>query len=80
MSAPPWRNTELNKKLLNYATQSVSASFEFVQKLRQAKNLQDVIQFRTEFMQWQWDAFAEQAKSFTQEFTKGETKRTTKHS
>ena len=50
MSASPWSNTELNKKLLSYATENVSAAFGFVQKLSQAKNLEDVVKIQTEFM------------------------------
>ena len=37
MSAFPWGNTDLNKKLLSYATENVSASFGFVQRLSQAQ-------------------------------------------
>ena len=37
MSASPWGNTDLNKKLLSYATENVSAAFGYVQKLSQAR-------------------------------------------
>jgi hypothetical protein len=80
MSASPWSNMEVNRKLSSYAAQNVSACFKFVHKVTQAKNLQDVIQIQTEFMQSQWNAFAEQAKSFSHEYTKAETKKTTKRS
>jgi hypothetical protein len=61
-SAPPWSNTELSKKLLSYATQNVSAAFEFGQELNQANNLRDVVKIQVEFMSTQLNSFNEQAK------------------
>ena len=43
MSAFPWSNTNLNRILLSRATQNVTATFAFMQKLSQAKNFQDVV-------------------------------------
>jgi hypothetical protein len=43
MSASPWTNVDLNKKLLNYATENVSAAVGLVEKLSHAKNLEDVV-------------------------------------
>ena len=62
MSALPWRNTNLNRILLSDATQNVTATFAFVQKLSQAKNFQDVVKIQTEFMETQMNSFNEQAK------------------
>jgi hypothetical protein len=70
MSASPWSNTELNKKLLSYATENVSAAFGFVQKLSQAKNLEDVVKIQTEFMTAQMNSFNEQAKNIGEIYTK----------
>ena len=42
MSASPWANVDLNKKLLGYATESVSAPVALVEKLSHAKNLEDI--------------------------------------
>jgi hypothetical protein len=50
MSASPWGNIDLNKKLLSYATENVTAAVGLVQKLSQAKNLEDVAKIQTEFM------------------------------
>ena len=61
-SALPWSNTNLNRILLNHATQNVAATFAFVQKLSQAKNFQDVVKIQTEFMATQMNSFNEQAK------------------
>lgn len=50
MSASPWGNIDLNKKLLSYATENVTAAVGLVQKLSQAKNLEDIVKTQTEFM------------------------------
>jgi hypothetical protein len=55
MSVSPWGSTDLNKKLSTYATENVKAAVTFVQKLSQAKDLQDVIKIQTEFVQMQID-------------------------
>ena len=62
MSASPWGSTDLNRKLLSYATENVTAAFTFVQKLSQAKNLQDVVEIQTEFVQMQIETFNKRAK------------------
>jgi hypothetical protein len=49
-SASPWSNIDLNKKLLSYATENVTAAVGLVQKLSQAKNLEEVVKIQTEFM------------------------------
>jgi hypothetical protein len=61
-SALPWGNTNLNRILMSHATQNVTATFEFVQKLSQAKNFQDVVKIQTEFMNAQLKSFNDQAK------------------
>jgi hypothetical protein len=62
MSTFPWSNTNLNRILLSNATQNVTATFAFVQKLSQAKNFQEVVKIQTEFMEKQMNSFNEQAK------------------
>jgi hypothetical protein len=44
MSAVPWSNTNLNRILLSKATQNITATLTFVQKLSQAKNFEEVRQ------------------------------------
>jgi len=70
MSALPWSNTNLNRILLSHATQNVTATFAFVQKLSQAKNFQDVVKIQTEFMETQMNSFNEQAKILGEIYTK----------
>jgi hypothetical protein len=62
MSASPWGSTEMHKKLVSFATETITAPFAFMQKLSQAKNLEDVIKIQTEFVKQQTDSFNETAK------------------
>jgi hypothetical protein len=66
----PKSNTNLNRILLSHATQNVTATFAFVQKLSQAKNFQDVVKIQTEFMETQMNSFNEQAKILGEIYTK----------
>jgi hypothetical protein len=70
MSVSPWGTADLNKKLLSYATENISAAFGFVQRLSQAKNLEDVVKIQTEFMTAQMNSFNEQAKNIGEIYTK----------
>ena len=69
MSAFPWSNTNLNRILVSHATQNVTATFAFVQKLSQAKNFQDGVKIQTEFMNAQLNSFNDQAKIIGEVYT-----------
>jgi hypothetical protein len=69
-SALPWSNTNLNRILLSHATQNITATFAFVQKLSEAKNFQDVVRIQTEFMNLQLNSFNEQARSVGELYAK----------
>jgi len=70
MSTFPWSNTNLNRILLSNATQNVTATFAFLQKLSQVKNFQDVVKIQTEFMETQMNSFNEQAKILGEIYSK----------
>jgi|SRR5512135_1015637 hypothetical protein len=70
MSASPWTNVGLNKKLLSYATDNVTSAVGLVEKLSHAKNLEDVVKIQTEFMSQQLDSFNEQTKTLMEICTK----------
>jgi hypothetical protein len=70
MSTFPWSNTNLNRILLSNATQSITATFAFVQKISQAKNFEEVVKIQTEFMETQMNSFNEQAKVLSEMYTK----------
>jgi hypothetical protein len=63
MSAAPWGNTDLNKKLLDYAEENTAAALEFVQKLTRAKNWEEVSTIQTEFVTTKLNSLNEQAKN-----------------
>ena len=73
MQTSPWGNTDLNKKLVSYAHQTVTAPFSFAQKLSQAKNLADVLRIQTEFVKAQADSFNEHAKEVGEIYTRAAT-------
>jgi hypothetical protein len=70
MSTFPWSNTNLNRILLSNATQNITATFAFVQKISQAKNFEEVVKIQTEFMETQMSSFNEQAKVLSEMYTK----------
>jgi hypothetical protein len=70
MSASPWSNIDLNKKLLSYATDNVTAAVGLVQKLSQAKDVEQVVKIQTEFMSKQLASFNEQTKAMVELCTK----------
>ena len=69
MSAIPLSNTNLNRILLSNATQNITATLAFVQKLSQAKNFEEVVKLQTEFMGTQMNSFNEQAKVIGEIYT-----------
>jgi hypothetical protein len=70
MAGSPWSNIDSNKKLLSYATENVTAAVALVQRLSQAKNLEEVVKFQTEFMSKQLNSFNEQTKAMVEICTK----------
>jgi hypothetical protein len=66
----PVGGTELAEKIKSYTEQNLASAQDFVHKLSQAKDFQDMIRIQTEFMQTQFSVFAEQTKSFTEAFIK----------
>ena len=70
ISASPWLESDLTKKMKSYTEQNVAAASEFARKLTQAKDFQEFWRIQTEFMQTQLKAFGEQAKDFGETATK----------
>jgi hypothetical protein len=70
MSASQWSNIGFNKQLMSYATDNVTASVGLVQKLSQAKSLEEVVKIQTEFMSKQLESFNEQSKALVEICTK----------
>ena len=73
ISSYPSGGTDLGEKLKSYAEKNIAATREFILKLSQAKDFQDVVRIQTEFMQTQMNAFGEHTKTLSEEFTKAAT-------
>jgi hypothetical protein len=70
ISASPWLESDLNKKMKSYTEQNVAAASEFARKLTQAKDFLDFCWIQNEFLQTQLKAFSEQAKDLSETATK----------
>ena len=70
ISSFPSGGTEFGEKLKSFAEKNVAATHQFIQQLSQARDFQDVLRIQTEFMRTQMQAFAEQAMSLAEAFTK----------
>jgi len=70
ISAVPSGGTEFGEKLKSYAEKNAAATQDFMKKLSQAKDLQDIFRIQTEFLQAQVSAFSEQTKSLGDSFAK----------
>jgi len=64
----PVGGTELVEKMKSYTEQNISAAGDFVRKLSQAKDFQDIIRIQTEYMQTQFSICAA-TKGLTEAFT-----------
>ena len=69
-SASPWADTELSRKLLSYATETVNAYAALTQRLSQAKNFEDAVKIQTEFVKAQMELFNQRAKELGEIYTK----------
>jgi hypothetical protein len=79
MSASPWANVDLNKKLLSYATENVTAAVGLVEKLSHAKSLEEAVKIQTAFVSKQLGFLNEQTKTIMEVCTKA-AQAATKHS
>ena len=70
MSATPWGNTDLSRKLMHYTVENMNANVAFVRRLAEAKDMQDVVKAQSEFLQAQMSAFNEQTKSLGETYSK----------
>ena len=70
ISSYPSGGMGFGDNLKTYAEQNIAAVHEFVHKLSQAKDFQDVFRIQTEFMQSQFNALNEQTKNLGEAYTK----------
>ena len=70
ISSAPSGGTEFGEKLKSYAEQNTAAAHDFIKRLSQAKDLQEMFQIQTEFLQMQVSAFSQQTTGLAESFTK----------
>ena len=68
-----WGRNDLTEKMKTYTEKNISAYAEFVGKLGQAKNFQEVFRIQTEFIQRQLNSLTEQARSLGEAYNKATT-------
>jgi hypothetical protein len=68
-----WGRNDLTEKIKTYTEKNISACAEFVGKLGQAENFQEVFRIQTEFMQAQLNSLTEQARSLGEAYNKAAT-------
>jgi hypothetical protein len=65
--------TVLAEKMRSYAEQNISAASNFVHKLSQAKDFQDIVRIQTEYVQTQFSIWAKQTSGLAEAFTEAAT-------
>jgi len=73
ISSYPTGGTEFGEKVKSYAEKNIAATHEFVKRLVQTKDVQEMARIQTEFMQDQFQKFGEQTQSLSESFTKAAT-------
>jgi hypothetical protein len=68
-----WGRNDLTEKMKTYTEKNIAAYAEFVGKLGQAENFQEVFRIQTEFMQTQSNSLTEQARSLGEAYNKAAT-------
>ncbi len=61
---------DVAEKAMTFAQKNVAGSFEFMQKLVQAKDFQEVLRLQAEYVKTQMQVLAEQAKELGESTTK----------
>ena len=64
----------LHQKVVGFSERNVAASFEFAQKLLQAKDGEELMRLHAEFVKAQIETLTEQAKDLTQHAAKAASK------
>jgi|SRR5277367_5963503 len=70
VSSYPSGGNEFGEKMKNFTEENIASAQQFVHKLSQARDFQDVLRIQTEYMQMQLNTFGKQTMSLTEAFTK----------
>jgi phasin len=68
---------QVTEKAVTFAQKNIATSFEFVQKLVQAKDFQEVLKLQTEYVKNQMQVLSEQAKELGESTAKAAREATT---
>ncbi len=71
---------DVTEKAMTFAQKNIASSFEFVQKLVQAKDFQEVLKLQTEYVKTQMQVLSEQAKELSESTAKAAKDATTPRS
>jgi phasin len=61
---------DVAEKAMGFAEQNIASSFEFVQQLMRAKDVQDVFRLQADYLKRQMEAFSEQARELGESSSK----------
>ena len=61
---------DVAEKAMSFAEQNIASSFEFVQQLMRAKDVQDVFELQADYLKRQMEAFSEQARKLSESSSK----------
>ena len=64
---------EIGDKAMSFAGRNVSSAFDLAQKILQAKDVQELVQMQTEFVQSQMNVLSEQVKDMGNTISKAST-------
>ncbi len=73
ISSYPTGGTDFGEKIKSYAEKNIAATHEFVKRVVQTKDVQEMARIQTEFLQDQFKNFGEQTQSLGESFTKAAT-------
>ena len=71
---------DVTEKAITFAQKNIASSFEFVQKLVQAKDFQEVLKLQTDYVKTQMQVLTEQAKELGESTAKAAKDATTPRS
>ena len=77
ISSFPTGGSDLGEKMKSYAEKNTAATHEFLRKVGQAKDFQEILRIQTEFTQSQMNVFSEQTKSFGESYASARAAATT---
>ena len=70
---PPTASFIVRSQITSFAGRNVSSAFDLAQKIRQAKDIQELVRMQTEFVQSQMNVLSEQVKDMANTISKAST-------